>query len=135
MDYGRRRVGFAISDALGITAQPLETQRPASRAELLAHIGELIKEKEVHKIVLGHPLNMDGTKSEMTDEVESFAEELEAAANLSVELWDERLTSWEAEEILGKAGLTKRQQREKGAVDRMAAQILLKSYMEAHPRR
>jgi putative Holliday junction resolvase len=87
----------------------------------------------VHKIVLGHPLNMDGTKSEMTDEVESFAEELEAAANLSVELWDERLTSWEAEEILGKAGLTKKQQREKGAVDRMAAQILLKSYMEAHP--
>ncbi len=61
----------------------------------------------MHKIVLGHPLNMDGTKSEMTDEVESFAEELEAAANLSVELWDERLTSWEAEEILGKAGLTK----------------------------
>jgi putative Holliday junction resolvase len=99
----------------------------------MAHICELIKEKEVHKIVLGHPLNMDGTKSEMTDEVEVFATELKAATNLPVELWDERLTSWEAEEILGKAGLTRKQQREMGAVDRMAAQILLKSYMDAHP--
>ncbi|MDA0836695.1 MAG: Holliday junction resolvase RuvX [Planctomycetota bacterium] len=133
MDYGRRRVGFSVSDALGITAQPLETQRLASRDALMVHIRELIKEKEVYKIILGHPLSMDGTKSEMTEEVEIFAGELRAATNLPVELWDERLTSWEAEEILGKAGLTRKKQREKGMVDRMAAQILLKSYMDAHP--
>jgi len=99
----------------------------------MVHIRELIKEKEVYKIILGHPLSMDGTKSEMTEEVEIFAGELRAATNLPVELWDERLTSWEAEEILGKAGLTRKKQREKGMVDRMAAQILLKSYMDAHP--
>jgi putative Holliday junction resolvase len=125
---------MAVSDPLGLTAQPLATLRRETDAKLIELVRSVVREKEVDKVVVGLPSNMDGSKGPMAEAAERFAEALRAALNLPVELWDERLTSWEAEERLRQAGLSRRREREKGNVDRMAAQLLLQSYMAAKAR-
>jgi putative Holliday junction resolvase len=122
---------MAVSDPLGLTAQPLPPLRRETDTRLIEQVSSVVREKEVRKVVVGLPVNMDGSKGPMAEAAERFAEALRAALNLPVELWDERLTSWEAEERLREAGMSRRKEREKGTVDRMAAQILLQSYMEA----
>lgn len=132
IDYGLKRVGFAVSDPLGLTAQPLATLVRQSEADLLDRIRSLIAEKEVSKIVVGLPINMNGTLGPKAEEAKRFAGQLSAALGLPVELWDERLTSWQAEQYLSEAGLSPRKERRKGRVDRMAAQIMLQSYLDGH---
>lgn len=133
LDYGTVTVGVAISDALGITAQPIETITRKMENKLrqtLARIEALIAEYEVDFIVLGYPINMNNTAGERAAACEAFKESLERRTGLSVELWDERLTTAESERILMEGGV--RRENRKAVIDKMAAAIILQSYMDAH---
>src|SRR5512133_2637221 len=89
IDYGTRRVGIAISDALGITAQPLEIIQRTNKIKDMDRIAEIVAEKKVEKIVIGLPVNMDGNEGPNVAYVRDFAGEVEARFNLPVELYDE----------------------------------------------
>ncbi len=130
LDYGRRRIGVAASDPLGLTAQPLcaiELGRDAAFAEIV----RICEEREVERIVVGLPLRMDGSEGDMAKEVRAFAIEVERRAGRPVDLIDERLTSHAAEEAL-KGTKRRRQHREQGRIDAMAAAQILRDYMDTH---
>src|SRR5690348_8320011 len=129
LDVGAKRIGVAASDPLGITAQGLETiQRKNKRADLAA-LEAIICEREISEIVVGRPLHMSGTESRQSEHVNEFAEELRKKFGLPVHLWDERLTSAEANRILREAELSIKKRG--AAVDRMAAVLILQNWMEA----
>lgn len=128
LDYGRRRVGLAVSDEMGITARPLGTLERKNRRTDMARLGRIVRENGVGRIVVGYPLNMDGTVSEMAEEAARFGARLERELKLPVELLDERLTSWEAEQTLRKKQGGKKSAPD--AVDELAAAILLREYLE-----
>ena len=133
LDYGTKTVGVAVSDELGITAQPLETITRTSSKKLrktLARIESLIKEYDVEKIVLGNPKNMDNTEGDRSVQTEAFKEQLERRTGLPVVLWDERLTTAESERILISGGV--RRENRKAVIDQLAASIILQSYMDAN---
>lgn len=133
LDYGTKTVGVAISDGLGITAQPVETITRKSANKLrqtLARIEELIEEYQAELIVLGYPKNMNNTVGERGEACEAFKEDLERRTGLEVVLWDERLTTMESERILQASGV--RRENRKAVIDQMAAVLILQSYMDAH---
>lgn len=115
-----------------MTAQPLDTYHKKSDADLIEHVCQLVIEKETKRILVGLPINMDGSHGFKADEVKAFVAQLEDVLEVPVELWDERLTSWEAEQHLAETGRSVQKERKKGSVDRIAAQLLLKSYLDAH---
>jgi len=124
IDPGARRVGLAVSDPLGFTAQGIDTFDRRS-GDLFARLGELIDELGVTEVVVGHPLSMSGRPSETTRAAERLAREVHEQFALPVTLWDERLTSAEARRTL--AG----QRAPRGAVDRVAAVLILQGYLDA----
>jgi putative Holliday junction resolvase len=131
IDYGRRRIGLALSDALGMTARPLETWTRSNRRRDLSRLRDLCVRHGVTRIVVGWPLHLDGTQSEMAQEAARFAERLRNNLNLPVELVDERLSSWEAQQTLtqtsGRArGATRRR---RNALDEVAAAVILRDYL------
>ncbi|HEY6968044.1 MAG TPA: Holliday junction resolvase RuvX [Candidatus Angelobacter sp.] len=129
IDYGSRRMGLAVSDPLGITAQGLETlQRKNKRADF-AHLQHVLRDYEVREIVLGYPLRMSGEAGTQSEKVAQFAEELRQKFGLPVHLWDERLTSAEANRVLREAELSIAKRAR--AVDRMAAVLILQSFLQA----
>jgi putative holliday junction resolvase len=129
IDYGSRRMGLAVSDALGITAQGLETLERRNKRSDFARLERLIREYQISEIVLGNPLRMSGEEGTQSRKVSEFAAELRSRFDLPVHLWDERLTSSEANRLLREAevSLQKRLQ----AVDRMAATLILQSFLQA----
>ena len=130
LDLGSKTCGVAVTDALGLTAQGLEVIRRKEENKLrqtLARITELVEEYKVEKIVLGYPKNMDGSVSKRCELSEEFAKKLTARTGKEVILWDERLTTVSAHEIMIEAGL-KREEREK-IVDKVAAVFILEDYM------
>jgi len=132
LDVGDRTIGVAVSDALQLTAQSRPTLR---RKDLKADIGALRRlavENEVHEIVVGQPLHMNGNQSPQSQKVGRFADELHTVLNLPIVFWDERLTSFEAEQHLEQMGLTWRQRREQ--VDKVAAMIILQDYLDSRSR-
>ena len=129
LDVGKVRVGVALSDALGYTAQPLLTLWRKSRGEDLRSLLRLIRKHEVTGLVVGNPLHLSGEQSAWARQVQEFAEELGRRCGLPLELWDERLSSVAAHEILNEAGV-KRQER-KFVVDQVAAVVILRGWMEA----
>jgi putative Holliday junction resolvase len=129
IDYGSRRMGLAVSDALGITAQGLETLQRKNRRSDFARLERVIRENQVQEIVLGYPLRMSGQEGTQSQKVAEFAEELRKKFELPVHLWDERLTSAEANRLLREADLSI--QKRAQAVDRMAATLILQSFMQA----
>ena len=134
LDYGSKTVGVAVSDALMLTAQPLETITRDSEKKLrrtLARLEVLAKERNVGLFVLGRPLNMDGTAGERVERCEAFKELLEKRTGIPVVWQDERLTTVEADEILSESGVPK--ENRKKYIDQVAAGIILKEYMDAHP--
>lgn len=134
LDYGTVTVGVAVSDALGVTAQPIETITRKMENKLrqtLARIESLVAEYEVDFIVLGYPKNMNNTVGERALASLRFKEQIERRTGLKVELWDERLTTVESERILMDSGV--RRENRKAVIDKMAAAIILQSYMDAHP--
>ena len=131
LDYGSVTVGVAVSDGLDLTAQPVETVTRTSENHLrrtLARIEELISLYEVGLIVLGLPANMDGTLGERAGHTLEFRDKLAARTGLPIVLWDERLTTVAADEILEETGVP-RDERKK-VIDQVAAQIILQEYMD-----
>lgn len=132
LDYGSVTVGVAVSDALLITAQPVEVikrKREAKLRQTLARLEELIAKYEVQKIILGYPKNMNNTLGERVLRTEEFREKLEKRTGLEVILWDERLTTVSAMEVL-KEGNVRRENR-KGVVDKIAAVLILQGYLDS----
>jgi len=132
LDFGSKTVGVALSDPLGITAQGLEIVRRESENKLrrtLARIEALIEEYQVEKIVLGLPLNMNDTAGERVAKTEEFANMLRRRTGLEIVMWDERLTTVEAHEIMMEAGI-RREDRHK-YVDKIAATLILQGYLNS----
>lgn len=129
IDYGTRRMGLAVSDPLGITAQGLETLERKNKRADFGRLERTIREYQVREIVLGNPLRMSGEESTLSQKVAEFAEELRRRFHLPVHLWDERLTSAEANRLLREAELSIKKRAQ--AVDRMAAVLILQSFMQA----
>jgi putative pre-16S rRNA nuclease len=128
LDYGAVRIGLALSDPLGLTAQARETLAPKSKSELMRTLYALIKQNEVEAIVLGQPLNMDGSKGPKVQEVEAFAETLKQRFSLPVHLWDERLTTRQAQSTLRETNTKTKGHKPK--LDSLAATFLLQSYLD-----
>jgi putative Holliday junction resolvase len=128
IDFGTKRMGLAVSDALGMTAQGLPTLQRTRIADDLEHLRSLVEEYSVEKVLVGNPIGHSGGQTSMSQLVADFAEKLRRRLPCPVELRDERLTSVEANRTLREAGLSigKRQR----AVDRMAAVLLLQSYLD-----
>ena len=128
IDFGMKRMGLAVSDALGITAQGLPTLQRTRIADDLEKIRQLTEEYETGRVLVGNPLGHGGGETAMSRQAAEFAEKLRRRLACPVQLWDERLTSVEANRALREAGLTlgKRQK----AVDRVAATLLLQSYLD-----
>jgi putative holliday junction resolvase len=129
IDYGARRMGLAVSDPLGITAQGIETLERKNKRTDFAHLERVIRDYEVKEIVLGYPLRMSGEAGTQSEKVAEFAEMLRQRFQLPVHLWDERLTSAEANRLLREAEVSSRKRAQ--AVDRMAAVLILQSFMQA----
>jgi putative holliday junction resolvase len=129
LDLGKRRIGLAISDELGITAQGLETLQRTNVREDLARLKKLTSERNVQFIVMGNPLHMSGDEGRGTQHARDFAARLEAATGIAVQLWDERLTTVEAQRVLRESGASIEKRAK--AVDRLAAVILLESFLES----
>ena len=133
LDYGTKTVGVALSDELGITAQPIRTIERKSENKLrktLAEIESIIEEYEVSFVVLGYPKNMNNTEGPRAIATKEFKEHLERRTGLTVYLQDERLTTIESERILMESGV--RREHRKEDVDKMAAAIILQSYLDAN---
>lgn len=130
LDYGSKTVGVAATDELGITVQTVETIFRKEENKLrrtYARIEELIEELNISSIVVGLPLNMDGSESVRSAMCRDFAANVERRTGLPVIMWDERLTTVQAEEILIESGVA-RQDRKK-YIDKIAAQIILEDYV------
>ena len=131
LDFGSKTVGVAVSDELLITAQGIEIVRRKSENKLrqtLARIEELIKEYNVEKIVLGFPKNMNNSEGERCEKTLEFKEMLERRTGLTVELWDERLTTVAADNLMMEAGI--RRENRKEYVDQIAASFILQGYLD-----
>lgn len=131
LDYGDKTVGVAISDELLITAQPIETverERTNKLRKTYQRIEALIAGYEVEKIVLGRPLNMNGTEGDRVELTEAFAEELSRRTGLEIIWMDERLTTVEANRILEETGVAHSARKEH--IDKMAAAIILQTYLD-----
>jgi putative holliday junction resolvase len=128
LDVGSRRIGIAVSDPLGITAQGLETLQRRNKRTDLAALEQVIREYSVKEIVIGLPLRMSGAEGTQSEKMQVFAEELRKKFRLPVHLWDERLTSAEANRLLRETELSIEKRAK--AVDRMAAILILQSWME-----
>ena len=125
VDYGTKRVGLAISDALGITARPLSV---VSRSTVVAEVVNLVKEHDVGTIVVGLPTGLSGDEGMSASEARKLADELGAATGAEVILADERYTSRMADDALLESGMKRRKRREN--VDKVAAAIILQDYLD-----
>ena len=132
IDYGERRIGLALSDPLGMIAQPLPTiTRRRGKRPPIAEIERLAAEREVDAIVVGLPLDEHGDESEWTAEVRAFGEKLGQRAALPVHFVDERMTSARAERVIRESGLPRTKREEKGRVDATAAVFILQQHLDA----
>lgn len=132
LDYGTKTTGVAVSDPMGWTAQGLEIIRRQEEEHLKAtinRIAELCAEYKVEKIVLGLPKNMNNTVGERGEKTLLFKEKLEARLKLPVEMWDERLSTVAAENILLEADMSRK--KRKNVIDKLAATIILQNYLDA----
>ncbi len=128
LDVGARRIGLAISDPLGITAQGLDTLHRKNKKYDLAYLRRLIRENDIKEIVVGLPLRMSGAEGTQAEKIQAFAEDLRRHFKLPVHLWDERLTSAEANRLLRETDLSIEKRGQ--AVDRMAAILILQGWMD-----
>jgi putative Holliday junction resolvase len=142
IDYGRARIGLAIADAEARLPQPAGTLERINRNEDMRRLREIVREHNVKQVVVGLPLRLDGTQSEMAEEASRFAQRVRKQLGIPVEMIDERLTSWEAERLMEEIGgkvlhqespvTGKKIKKEQGklTVDSVAAAVILKEYLE-----
>lgn len=132
VDYGRKRIGLAVCDALGITVTGLPTVvRTGTDDDAVAAVAKALLDRDVTRVVVGLPLHADGRESEMSLEARAFGTRVGAAIRRDVVYFDETLTSWDAEETLKARGKNLRDARLRGDVDRAAAVSILRSYLQA----
>ncbi|HXG48595.1 MAG TPA: Holliday junction resolvase RuvX [Methylomirabilota bacterium] len=131
LDPGSKRVGVAVSDELRMIAQPLEFIPAEPFAGFLVRLQQIVTEKEVGLILVGMPRNMDGTYGPAAERVREWVAALASKLSIPIKTWDERLTSAQANRVLGQGRVRRDQRKQK--VDAMAAAILLQSYLDAHP--
>lgn len=129
LDLGKRRIGLAISDPLGISAQGLPNLERTNKRADLAALATLAREREVGKILMGNPIHMRGSEGRQSAWVRDFASALQQVSGLPVEFWDERLTTVEAHRVLRASGISIAKRA--AAVDRLSAVILLQSYLDS----
>lgn len=129
LDLGERRIGLALSDPLELTAQALSVwQRKGSLQQDLKYLQKVIQEYEVEGLVLGLPKNMNGTEGPMADKVRNFGAALEKLCGISIEFWDERLSTVSAQRVLIEADLSRK--KRKGKIDQVAAAIILQNFLD-----
>ncbi|WP_435924534.1 Holliday junction resolvase RuvX [Paenibacillus sp. DYY-L-2] len=133
LDYGDRRIGVAVSDAFGWTAQGLTVIERRQPGGDIDQIARLVTEHEVTEVVVGLPKNMNGSIGPRGELCMAFAEELKAALQIPVHLWDERLTTVSAHRTLIEADVSRK--KRKGVVDKMAASLILQNYLDSKSQR
>jgi len=129
LDHGTRRVGVAVSDEMQLIALPLEYIAPEPFVDFLLRLKEILREKEIGLILIGLPRNMDGSYGPAALKVQEFAAALKVAVPIPLQLWDERLTTTQAQKFLIQGGMRRDKRKEK--VDQTAAAILLQSYLDS----
>jgi putative Holliday junction resolvase len=129
LDVGSRRIGIAISDPLGLTAQGLPTLQRQNKRLDFEHLTKVVNDYQISEIVVGYPLRLSGAEGIQSEKMQLFAEELRQKFGLPVHLWDERLTSTQANRLLRETDLSIKKRGQ--AVDRMAAILILQNWMEA----
>jgi putative holliday junction resolvase len=129
MDVGSKRIGLAISDPLGITAQGLETLHRQNKRFDLAQLQQVLHEHQIAEIVIGLPLRMTGAEGIQAEKMQAFADEIRRRFRLPVHLWDERLSSVQANRLLRETDMSIKRRAE--VVDQMAAVLILQSWMDA----
>ncbi|MCX6621125.1 MAG: Holliday junction resolvase RuvX [Acidobacteria bacterium] len=129
LDFGKRRIGLAVSDELGITAQGIETLQRTRVREDISRLGELAAERNVGLFLMGMPLHMSGDEGRQAAAAREFGGRLEKHTGIPVTYWDERLTSVEANRVLRESGISI--EKRARAVDRLSAVILLESYLDS----
>ena len=135
LDVGDRRIGVAITDELGYTVQPLFTlHRSRNRRADIKSLGRLLRRNHCTHVVIGNPLHMSGDLSPQAEKVQAFANELASVLGVTIYLWDERLTTTAAHEILDAAGHSTDRHDRKHIIDQVAAVLILESFLEAHRR-
>jgi putative Holliday junction resolvase len=130
LDMGERRIGMAMSDPLGITAQRAGTIERGALEETIRRLQDIVIRNEISMVVVGLPLSMDGSRGTSAAGVGRFAEDLTHALTIPVTLWDERLTTAEAERLMRSAGISRKKRA--GRLDEVAAQLILQSYLDSH---
>ncbi len=130
LDVGSRRIGVAVSDPLGITAQGLETIQRQNKRRDLESLRRLLAEYQIKEVVVGLPLRLSGAEGTQSGKMRLFADDLRRLLGVTVHLWDERWTSTEANRLLRETDLSIEKRAK--AVDRMAATLILQSWLEAH---
>jgi putative Holliday junction resolvase len=129
LDVGDKRIGVAISDESALIASPRETLERTGNKKDIAHLLDLARREEVSEILVGMPWNLDGTAGPQADKVSRFVDALRASTEIPIAIWDERLSTVRAEEALIEADVSREKRR--GVVDRVAAAIILQSYLDA----
>ena len=129
LDPGTVRIGVALSDELKVVASPLEYIPAEPLETCLARIALLVKDKDVEQVVVGMPRNMDGTYGSAAEKVREFVAKLEGALTVPIRTWDERLTSAQANRLLIQSKVRRKDRKQ--VVDKMAAAILLQSYLDS----
>ena len=129
LDHGTKRIGVAVSDELGIIAQPLEFIPAEPLAAFYLRLNAILAAKKVAEIVVGMPFNMDGSSGPAAEKVERFVAELKTKVTQPIHTCDERLTTYEAENLLISAGARRKQRKQ--LIDKMAAAVMLQSYLDA----
>ncbi len=129
LDVGRKRIGLALSDELGLTAQGIETLERTTVREDIARLAELASSRGVGLLLLGDPIHMTGRPGRQAEYVRDFAARLQKATGLPMKFWDERLTTVEALRVLRESGISI--EKRARAVDRLSAVILLESYLDS----
>jgi putative Holliday junction resolvase len=129
VDFGSVRVGLAVCDPAGLIATPLRTADARTQPEAVAAVADAVREVEAAGVVVGLPLNMDGTRGPMAERTLAFVAALESALDMPVETWDERLTTAQVERSLVEADLSRRKRRR--LRDKLAARVILQSYLDA----
>lgn len=129
IDYGDKRLGFAISDELEIVATPLAVYTRKKKGDDVTAVLRMCRERNIERIVVGHPLNMDGSSGPAVQKVDDFAARLREQTDIEIEFWDERMSTMSAERVLIEGDM--RRERRKQVIDKLAAQIILQNYLDA----
>ncbi|MGA3083674.1 MAG: Holliday junction resolvase RuvX [Thermodesulfobacteriota bacterium] len=132
LDLGSKTIGVAISDDLVLTAQVLTSIKRTILEKDLADILALVNEYQVQEIIVGLPINMDGTKGESARQAEAFIDKLRETFSIKIIPWDERLSTVAAERILLEGDLSRKKRRK--VIDRLSAAIILQGYLDSRPR-